>query len=70
MTNSQHIQTWIIAVTVFISAFLLFAIQPVMSKYILPWFGGTTNVWTTCMLVYQSLLLFGYLYAHGISRTR
>jgi hypothetical protein len=48
----------------FLSAFLLFQIQPLISKMILPWFGGTPNVWTTCILFFQSLLFFGYLYAH------
>ncbi|MDD5519947.1 MAG: fused MFS/spermidine synthase [Kiritimatiellae bacterium] len=38
-----------------------------MGKYILPWFGGTSAVWTTCMMVYQTLLLAGYTYAHGLS---
>ena len=54
----------IFALTVFISAFLLFQIQPVIGKYILPWYGGTPAVWTTCMLVFQFLLLGGYYYAH------
>jgi SAM-dependent methyltransferase len=52
------------AVTVFISAFLLFQIQPVIAKHILPWFGGSAGVWTTCMLFFQIVLLLGYLYAH------
>ena len=52
------------AVTVFVSAFLLFQIQPVIAKHILPWFGGSAGVWTTCMLFFQIVLLLGYLYAH------
>ena len=52
------------ATTVFLSAFLLFQVQPLVSKAILPWFGGAPSVWTTCMLVFQGLLFFGYLYAH------
>ena len=51
-------------VTVFWSAFLLFQVQPLFGKFILPWFGGSPAVWTTCMLVFQVLLLAGYTYAH------
>jgi spermidine synthase/MFS family permease len=54
--------------TVFLSAFLLFQVQPLIGKYILPWFGGTPGVWTTCMLVFQVLLFAGYLYSHLTSR--
>jgi hypothetical protein len=54
--------------TVFIGAFLLFQVQPLVAKYILPWFGGGPAVWTTCMLFFQALLLVGYAYAHLIVR--
>jgi MFS family permease len=56
------------SLTVFLSAFLLFQIQPLIGKYILPWFGGTPGVWTTCLLFFQVLLFGGYLYAHLTSR--
>ncbi|MFZ5831944.1 MAG: fused MFS/spermidine synthase, partial [Planctomycetota bacterium] len=52
------------ALTVFLSAFLLFQVQPIISKVLLPWFGGSPSVWTTCMLVFQWLLFAGYAYAH------
>lgn len=52
------------ACAIFLSALLLFQIQPVIAKYILPWFGGTPAVWTTCMLFFQVTLLIGYAYAH------
>ncbi len=52
------------AATIFLSAFLLFQVQPLISKAILPWFGGTPAVWTTCMLFFQVLLFAGYAYAH------
>ncbi len=52
------------ALTIFLSAFLLFQVQPLMGKYLLPWFGGAPAVWTTCMLFYQLLLLGGYAYSH------
>lgn len=51
-------------VTVFASAFLLFQVQPMVSKFILPWFGGSPAVWTTAMLFFQSVLFGGYVYAH------
>src|SRR5271157_5654222 len=53
--------------TVFLSAFLLFLIQPVFAKLILPWFGGSSAVWTTCLVFFQTALLAGYLYAHLLS---
>nr|NIL98597.1 hypothetical protein [Planctomycetales bacterium]NIM09795.1 hypothetical protein [Planctomycetales bacterium]NIN09264.1 hypothetical protein [Planctomycetales bacterium]NIN78367.1 hypothetical protein [Planctomycetales bacterium]NIO35543.1 hypothetical protein [Planctomycetales bacterium] len=56
------------ALTIFLGAFLLFQIQPLISKAILPWYGGTPNVWTTCMLFFQSLLFAGYAYAHYTTR--
>ena len=54
------------ALTIFLSAFLLFQVQPLIAKMILAWFGGTASVWTTCMLFFQFVLLAGYLYAHFI----
>jgi hypothetical protein len=56
------------AAVIFVSAFLLFQIQPLISKCLLPWFGGTPNVWTTCLLFFQSALFGGYLYAHVLSQ--
>jgi len=55
------------AATIFVSAFLLFQIQPLISRCLLPWFGGTPNVWTTCMLFFQAVLFAGYVYAHLLS---
>ena len=56
------------AVTIFASAFLLFLVQPVMAKQILPWFGGSATVWTTCLVFFQSALLAGYAYADLLVR--
>lgn len=56
------------ALTCFVSALLLFLVQPLLGKFILPWFGGTPGVWTTAMLLFQALLLGGYLYAHLCTR--
>ncbi|HVU25403.1 MAG TPA: fused MFS/spermidine synthase [Opitutus sp.] len=52
------------AFTIFAGAFLLFAVQPLIGKFILPWFGGGPGVWTTCLLFFQVVLLGGYCYAH------
>ncbi|MEI8089290.1 MAG: fused MFS/spermidine synthase [Opitutaceae bacterium] len=52
------------ALSIFTGAFLLFQVQPLIGKYILPWFGGSPGVWTTCLLFFQMLLLGGYAYAH------
>src|SRR5512146_1264199 len=57
------------AITIFLSAFLLFEVQPMIAKMILPWFGGTSAVWSTCMLFFQVVLLLGYFYAHWLNRT-
>ena len=60
----------IYAATIFLSSFLLFLVQPLIARLILPWFGGSAAVWTTCMLFFQVLLLAGYAYAHGVARRR
>ncbi len=46
----------VLALTIFTGAFLLFQVQPLIGKYILPWLGGGPGVWTTCMLFFQALL--------------
>lgn len=56
------------ALTILVSAFLLFQVQPVIAKIILPWFGGSAAVWTTCLLFFQMVLLLGYLYSHALIR--
>ena len=56
------------ALTVFVSAFLLFQIEPLISKFILPWYGGSPAVWTTCLLFFQVVLFCGYAYAHLSTR--
>src|ERR1017187_4767695 len=56
------------ALTILVSAFLLFQVQPVIAKIILPWFGGSAAVWTTCLLFFQMVLLLGYLYSHDVIR--
>jgi len=54
--------------TIFLSAFLLFQVQPIIGKIVLPWFGGSAAAWTVCMLFFQLTLLLGYLYSHLSSR--
>ena len=55
------------AATIFLSAFLLFLVQPILAKQILPWFGGAAIVWTTCMVFFQFVLLLGYAYSHWVT---
>jgi SAM-dependent methyltransferase len=55
------------AATIFVSAFLLFLVQPILAKQILPWFGGAAIVWTLCMVFFQLVLLLGYAYAHWLT---
>jgi len=50
--------------TIFLSAFLLFQIEPILVKYLLPWFGGSSAVWTTSLLFFQVILVAGYAYSH------
>ena len=55
------------ALTITLSAFLLFQVQPLIGKYILPWFGGGPAVWTTCLLFFQVVLLAGYTWSHLVT---
>jgi hypothetical protein len=59
---------FLFAATVFTSAFLLFLVQPIIAKQILPWFGGNASVWTVCMVFFQLVLLGGYAYADALAR--
>jgi len=60
----------VFALTLFASASLLFLVQPMVGKLLLPYLGGTPAVWATCMVFFQALLLAGYAYAHGLSRVK
>jgi SAM-dependent methyltransferase len=57
------------ALTIFLGAFLLFALEPLVAKRILPWFGGSAAVWSTCLVFYQTALLLGYAYARWLSNS-
>lgn len=61
MRNGLHV------LTVFLCAFLLFVVQPMIGKALLPAYGGSASVWLTCMLFFQFALLAGYVYAHGLT---
>ena len=56
------------AATLFLGAFLIFALQPLFAKMVLPLLGGAPNVWITASLFFQTMLLLGYIYAHGLAR--
>jgi hypothetical protein len=58
---------WLYAVTIFLSAFLLFVVEPMAAKQLLPTLGGSSAVWTTCLVFFSLELLLGYLYAHWLS---
>src|ERR1700691_3070541 len=53
---------------IFLGAFLLFAVEPMAAKQLLPALGGSSAVWITCLVFFQCALLLGYLYAHWLGR--
>lgn len=55
-------------VTMLLSAFLLFCVQPMVARALVPLFGGSSSVWNACLVFFQAMLLLGYAYAHGASR--
>ena len=65
---SQRLVTMVFAATMGVAGFLLFQVQPVMAKFILPWFGGSATTWIVCMLFFQLALLIGYAYAFAVTR--
>jgi len=65
--GSQRVPAVLFGLTIVLSAFLLFQVQPLIAKQILPWFGGSAAVWTSCMLFFQLALLGGYAWAHWLS---
>ena len=66
-TNQSLSWTLLFAGTLFVSASLMFVLQPLFGKILLPLLGGSPAVWNTCMVFYQTILFLGYLYAHIIS---
>jgi len=67
-TSSTKLISTVFSISIFIGAYLLFQIQPLISKFILPWFGGTSSVWSTAILFFQLLLFLGYLYVVLLSK--
>src|ERR1041384_8398862 len=59
---------FLFSAALFISAFLLFSVQPLIAKMLLPYLGGTPAVWNTCMVFFQVMLLGGYIYSHILPR--
>src|SRR5580658_1552577 len=66
-TVSPRVPKALFGAAILLSAFLLFQVQPLIAKLILPWFGGSAAVWTSCMLFFQMALLGGYAYAHWLN---
>src|SRR5215213_5182979 len=64
----KTLHTRLFGITIFVSSALLFSIQPMIAKMLLPLLGGTPAVWNTCMLFFQAVLLCGYAYALLVSR--
>ena len=67
LAGSPRVPAVLFGLTIVLSAFLLFQVQPLIAKLILPWFGGSAAVWTSCMLFFQIALLGGYAWAHWLS---
>ncbi|HEY4049996.1 MAG TPA: fused MFS/spermidine synthase [Acidobacteriaceae bacterium] len=63
----MNLLRWLYALTISLSAFLLFVVEPMVAKQLLPALGGSSAVWTTCLVFFQTVLLAGYLYAHWAS---
>src|SRR5579871_4521825 len=65
---SALLSPFVYGIAIFLSAFLLFQVQPLIAKLILPWFGGAAAVWLVCLLFFQAALLTGYLYSYLLTR--
>src|SRR5262245_7814160 len=59
---------WLFAASLFLSSLLMFAVEPIVARTVLPILGGSPMVWNTCVLFFQILLLAGYAYAHAVTR--
>lgn len=66
--SGSPVKSWVFALSTFFGAALLFLLEPLVGKSLLPWYGGTPAVWNTCIFFFQLLLLLGYLYAHCLHR--
>lgn len=68
MISSASPRRWLFVLTILVGSFLLFLVQPMVARMVLPKLGGAPAVWNSAMLVYQALLLGGYAYAHWLGR--
>jgi SAM-dependent methyltransferase len=68
LSRSEWVVSLLHSTSVFLGAFLLFLVEPLIAKAILPWFGGSAAVWATCLVFFQTALLLGYLYADVLSQ--
>ena len=68
MTEGTSPRRWLFVLTILVGSFLLFQVQPMVARMVLPKLGGAPAVWNSAMLVYQALLLGGYAYAHWLGR--
>ncbi len=68
LSARMPLTTILAGTSIFLSAFLLFALEPLIAKRILPWFGGSSAVWSVCLVFYQIALLAGYYYAQLVTR--
>ncbi|WP_447954375.1 fused MFS/spermidine synthase [Sphingopyxis chilensis] len=66
--GSSSPRRWLFVLTILVGSFLLFLVQPMVARMVLPKLGGAPAVWNSAMLVYQALLLGGYAYAHWLGR--
>ncbi len=66
--NLSKQKEFLFKVVIFLSSFLLFVIQPLLAKYFLPWFGGSSSVWAVCLFYFTTMLLLGYLYAYLLNK--
>jgi len=67
-SNGALPPSWLFGSAIFLGAFLLFQIQPLSARFILPWFGGGAGVWSASLMFFQAVLLGGYFYAHRLRR--
>ena len=70
VTNSGTLELWVFTAAIFLSALLLFGVQPMFARMVLPQLGGSPSVWSVAMVFFQSMLLGGYAYAHLLTQTR
>src|SRR5262249_33147808 len=66
--NNGDVMRTLYAITILLNALLLFLVQPMIAKMLLPYLGGTPSVWNTCMVFFQAMLMGGYAYSHWTTK--